>query len=83
LFGRNYYGRSFVTGLGFDPPQHPHHRLDTGAYSDHPWPGYLVGGAHPEATDWQDVQANYRVNEIAINWNAALVYALAAGLCDY
>jgi endoglucanase len=80
LFGRNYYGRSFVTGLGFDPPQHPHDRRDTGAYLDHPWPGYLVSGAHPKATDWQDVQANYRVNEIAINWNAALVYALAAGL---
>jgi endoglucanase len=80
LFGRNYYGRSFVTGLGFDPPQYPHDRRDTGAYLDHPWPGYLVGGPHPKATDWQDVQANYRVNEIAINWNAALVYALAVGL---
>ncbi len=82
LFGRNYYGRSFVTGLGFDPPRHPHDRRDTGIYADHPWPGYLVGGAHPKATDWQDAQANYRVNEIAINWNAALVYALAAGLTN-
>ena len=82
LFGRNYYGRSFVTGLGFNPPQHPHDRRDTGEYLDHPWPGYLVGGPHPRATDWQDDQANFRVNEIAINWNAALVYALAAGLSD-
>ena len=26
LFGRNYYGRSFVTGLGHEPPLHPHDR---------------------------------------------------------
>jgi endoglucanase len=82
LFGRNYYGRSFVTGLGFRPPMHPHDRRDTGEYLDHPWPGYLVGGPHPKATDWQDVQANFRVNEIAINWNSALVYALAVCLND-
>jgi len=31
----------------------------------------------PKATDWQDTQENYRVNEIAINWNAASIYALA------
>ena len=26
LFGRNQYNRSQVTGLGIDPPLHPHHR---------------------------------------------------------
>ncbi len=82
LFGRNYYGRSFVTGLGFQPPLHPHDRRDTGEYLNHPWPGYLVGGPHPKATDWHDEQADFRVNEIAINWNSALVYALAASLND-
>ena len=82
LFGRNYYGRSFVTGLGFEPPVHPHDRRDTGVYLNHPWPGYLVGGPHPRATDWHDEQGNYRVNEIAINWNSALVYALAVCLND-
>jgi len=80
LFGRNYYGRSFVTGLGFRPPLHPHDRRDTGEYLNNPWPGYLAGGPHPRATDWHDVQKNYFTNEIAINWNAALVYALAACL---
>jgi endoglucanase len=44
------------------------------------WPGYLVGGGWPRATDWVDDSDNYRVNEIAINWNAPLVYALAAAL---
>jgi endoglucanase len=82
LFGRNYYGRSFVTGLGFQPPMHPHDRRDTGDYLNHPWPGYLVGGPHPKATDWHDEQGDYRTNEIAINWNSALVYALAVCLSD-
>ncbi len=80
LLGHNCYGRSFVTGIGFQPPLHPHDRRDNGEYLDHPWPGYLVGGPHPKATDWHDEQADFRTNEIAINWNAALVYALAACL---
>jgi endoglucanase len=36
-----------------------------------------VGGPNPKATDWHDVEADYRTNEIAINWNGALIYALA------
>jgi endoglucanase len=78
LLGRNYYGRSFVTGVGFKPPLHPHDRRSGAQNLPEPWPGYLVGGSNPSATNWQDVQANFRVNEIAINWNSALIYALAA-----
>ncbi len=77
LFGRNPYGRSFVTGLGARPPLHPHDRR-SGGDDVEPWPGYLVGGAHPRATSWKDEQPSYQTNEIAINWNAALIYALAA-----
>jgi endoglucanase len=77
LFGRNYYGRSFVTGLGANPPLHPHDRCSGADKLADPFPGYLVGGGWPKATDWQDKQENYRVNEIAINWNATLIYALA------
>jgi endoglucanase len=80
LFGRNVYGRSFVTGLGFQPPMHPHDRRSEGDAVADPWPGYLVGGAHPRATNWQDTMEDYRTNEIAINWNAALIYALASQL---
>jgi endoglucanase len=80
LFGCNCYGRSFVTGLGFRPPMHPHDRRSGADDLVDPWPGYLVGGPWPRATDWQDVQEDFRVNEIAINWNAALIYALAAFL---
>jgi len=80
LLGRNYNGRSYVTGIGFRSPLHPHHRLGMGEYLNNPWPGYLVGGPHPKAADWQDEQADFKTNEIAINWNSALVYALAASL---
>ena len=41
------------------------------------WPGYLVGGGWPDGRSWRDELASYKTNEIAINWNAALVYALA------
>lgn len=77
LFGRNVHGRSYVTGLGFEPPLHPHDRRSGGDAVDAPWPGYLVGGPNPAARDWHDVQPDARTNEIAINWNAALIYALA------
>ena len=77
LFGRNYYDRSYVTGLGINPPMFPHDRRSGADNIKEPWPGYLVGGGHPGATDWHDVQDDYRTNEIAINWQAGLVYALA------
>jgi endoglucanase len=77
LFGRNPFGRSFVTGVGHQPPLHPHDRRSGADGIAEPWPGYLVGGPNPKATDWQDVEEDYRTNEIAINWNGALIYALA------
>jgi endoglucanase len=80
LFGRNLHGRSYVTGLGDRPPMHPHDRRAAADNVDAPWPGYLVGGPHPRANDWHDDQDDYRTNEIAINWNGALIYALAAAL---
>lgn len=76
LFGRNYYARSFVTGLGSLSPMHPHDRRSAADGVDAPWPGYLVGGGQT-STDWVDDEGSYTTNEIAINWQAALVYALA------
>ena len=58
----------------------PHDRRSGADDVDQPWPGYVVGGPHPRAVDWRDEQDDYRTNEIAINWNAALIYALAACL---
>jgi endoglucanase len=78
LLGRNPYGRSFVIGLGHRPPLFPHDRRSGGDQTEAPWPGNLVGGPWPTSGDWRDQQDDYRTNEIAINWNGALIYALAA-----
>lgn len=76
LFGRNYYARSQVTGLGYMPPMNPHDRRSGADNIVEPWPGYIVGGG-TKATNWEDIEASYSTNEVAINWQAALVYALA------
>jgi endoglucanase len=90
LFGRNYYGRSFVTGVGHRPPRAPHHRPSVADGIEPPWPGLLIGGPSGQAQDgmqvglaatsWVDESGNYTTNEVAINWSGALVYALAAFL---
>lgn len=64
-------------GLGHQPPQHPYDRRSGADDVAEPWPGYLVGGPNPNATDWFDVEKDFRTNEIAINWNGALIYAQA------
>lgn len=79
LFGRNQYGRSQITGVGALPPLHPHHRPSGADSISAPWPGLLVGGGQ-SATDWVDEQDDYAVNEVAINWNAPLAYAIAQQL---
>jgi len=76
LFGRNHYNRSFVTGIGINPPMKPHDRRSGADSVEAPWPGYLVGGGH-KATDWVDLEESYSHNEICINWQAPLVFALA------
>jgi len=76
LFGRNYYGRSYVTGLGVNPPMKPHDRRSGGDNIVEPWPGCLVGGGHT-SKGWKDDQDDYETNEIAINWSGAFIYALA------
>ncbi len=76
LYGRNTYNRSQVTGEGINPPMHPHHRPSEADGISDPWPGLLVGGGWPTATDWKDEMESYETNEIAINWTAAMVYLL-------
>ncbi|MCU4164024.1 glycoside hydrolase family 9 protein [Carboxylicivirga caseinilyticus] len=77
LFGCNYYGRSYITGLGINPPMYPHSRRSAADSVDAPWPGYIVGGGHT-AIDWVDKEESYSHNEIAINWQAGLVYLLSS-----
>lgn len=85
LLGLNGFARSFVTGLGGNPVQSPHHRPSVSDGITPPWPGLLIGGPHAQGSDdsnaipaltWEDDDDNYWNNEIAINWNTALVYAL-------
>jgi len=49
VLGANALGRSFVTGAGATPPQHPHSRImaSTGTYV----PGLLVGGPNRDGGD--------------------------------
>lgn len=93
LLGRNVQGRSFLTGVGYLPAQKPHHRPSQADREPLPWPGLLVGGANGRGDDdvlkiaveqgvapglmWFDNASSYGSNEVAINWNTALAYALA------
>ncbi|MBI1331777.1 MAG: glycosyl hydrolase family 5 [Armatimonadetes bacterium] len=83
LFGRNTFATSFVTQVGTQSAMNPHHRPSRSLGLSKPFPGLLVGGPNadngktPPAKQWEDNWENYRVNEVAINWNAPLVFALA------
>ncbi len=92
LFGRNCFGVSWVTHLGVRPFEHPHHRPSVADGIAAPWPGLLSGGPNARGGDrianslerrlpmrcWVDDERAYSLNEIAINWNAPLVFLLAA-----
>lgn len=92
LLGRNATMYSFVTGYGTKPAMFPHHRPSAGDKNVDPVPGMLVGGPqntnNPEAgcaypaelpaTKYKDNVCSYSTNEVAINWNAPLVFAAGA-----
>jgi len=90
ILGRNATGYSFVTGIGSKSPMHPHHRPSSADGITEPIPGLLVGGPNPGRQDgcvyeftatetaYVDTECSYASNEIAINWNAPLVYLLQA-----
>lgn len=95
VLGRNAVELSFVTGYGARSALHPHHRPSVADGIAAPVPGWLVGGPQPGQQDKQDCPqpypsalparsyldhaCSYASNEIAINWNAPLVY-VSAGL---
>ncbi len=92
LLGRNCHGVSWVTHLGTRPFLHPHHRPSAADRIAEPWPGLLSGGPNAHPGDpvartlptappmrmWIDDERAYSMNEVAINWNAPLVFLLAA-----
>ncbi|MCC9166988.1 glycoside hydrolase family 9 protein [Pontibacter harenae] len=93
LLGRNATGYSFVTGYGEKSTMHPHHRPSVADGVDEPVPGLLSGGTNASAARqdncgtyqstfadevYSDDDCSYASNEIAINWNAPLVYLINA-----
>ncbi|MCU0459166.1 MAG: glycoside hydrolase family 9 protein [Bacteroidales bacterium] len=93
LLGTNPTGYCFVTGFGTLSPMHIHHRPSGADGVPEPVPGFLVGGPNIvvmndcqppverspfPARSYSDVECSYSTNEIAINWNAPLVFLLGA-----
>ncbi|WP_431103677.1 glycoside hydrolase family 9 protein [Roseateles noduli] len=94
VLGRNPLGLSMVTGFGARSPMHPHHRPSEADGVPGPIPGFVVGGANSGQQDlkgcpvpypsalpalsYLDHFCSYASNEIAINWNAPLVYVSIA-----
>jgi endoglucanase len=90
ILGINVLNISFVTGVGDKYPMHPHHRPSSADGISEPIPGMLVGGPNqylsdgiltsrfnsstPPALCYIDDEGSYASNEIAINWNAPLVF---------
>jgi endoglucanase len=86
LLGRNATGYCFVTGIGSKSPMNPHHRASVADGIDEPVPGLMAGGPNSGMQDkcvypftdpelaYLDKRESYASNEIAINWNAPLVY---------
>lgn len=94
VLGRNAVDTSFVTGFGQQSTLHPHHRPSGADGIEAPIPGFIAGGPQPRQQDkddcpeaypsaipaksYLDHYCSYASNEIAINWNAPLVYVSAA-----
>lgn len=90
ILGRNATGYSFVTGYGEKTPMHIHHRPSEADGIIDPVPGLLAGGPNPGMQDkctyasavpdeaYVDDVCSYASNEVAINWNAPLVYLSGA-----
>jgi endoglucanase len=86
ICGRNATGYCFITGMGTLSPMHPHHRPSVADGVTDPIPGLMAGGPNPGEQDhchydfhepekaYVDSDCSYASNEIAINWNAPLVY---------
>ena len=91
LLGRNPTGYCFVTGFGSLSPLHPFHRISMADKIELPIPGLMVGGPTLSSRNqrkgflsdqlpvaYTDNEKSIAVNEVAIHWNAPLIYILAA-----
>lgn len=94
ILGRNPTGYSFVTGFGHKSPVDIHHRQSRADGVAEPIRGFLAGGPHDgqqdncnypsneKAKSYFDGWCSYSTNEVTINWNAPLLYTLAAMMAE-
>lgn len=90
ILGSNPMSRCYMVGFADNSAKHPHHRASHGSFDDsmsdppnhrHTLWGGLVGG--PDTKDYHDDATNdFVYNEVAVDYSAAFVGALA-GLCTY
>lgn len=85
IMGANPANMSYIIGFGANYPKHPHHRAASGISGWDNWKeparnvltGALVGG--PDMSDkYTDLTDKFTCTEVAIDYNAGLVGALAA-----
>lgn len=88
ILGRNPLDYCYVTGFGSNPVKDVHDRRAVADGIESPVAGYLCGGPNATAKGdipdslykyntpamrYCDINRSYTTNEIAINWNAALI----------
>ncbi|MCL6590506.1 MAG: glycoside hydrolase family 9 protein [Firmicutes bacterium] len=85
ILGQNPRNGSYIVGFGSNSPQHPHHRTAHGSWGRrqeypaqhrHILYGALVGSPNTDDT-YNDAINDYVANEVALDYNACLVGALA------
>ncbi|MBE9126673.1 MULTISPECIES: glycoside hydrolase family 9 protein [unclassified Coleofasciculus] len=91
ILGSNPQKRSYVIGFGNNPPTQPHHRTAHGSWANnktipeqtrHPLYGALVGG--PDRQDkFVDERSNFKMTEVATDYNAGFVGAVAKMYAKY
>jgi endoglucanase len=94
ILGRNPFGISYVTGVGYNSARNPYHQFSIRLNHREPVPGMVVGGPNSSsrldgrklseypAKAYEDREKNYMVNETAINYTAPFIY-LAGYFSDF
>ncbi len=93
ILGCNAHNMTFATAIGTNAPRHIHHAPSAADGIEEPVPGLLAGGPDkylddpvlqttfnintPPALCYVDDEGSYASNEIAVYWNAPLVFVSA------
>lgn len=91
ILGNNPQKRSYIVGFGNNPPSQPHHRTAHGSWANsktnpektrHILYGALIGG--PDKNDnFIDERSNFKMTEVATDYNAGLTGAVARMYTKY